>query len=140
MKSRESLIRLRRFDVDEKRQKVADIEVMIQDFNQMVVDLDRQIEVEQERAGVSDVNHYAYPTFAKAAVQRRDNLMTSIDDLNAKLERAREDMAEAFEDLKKVELINERETERVRSEQMKSEQEELDQIGQIAHMRMDYQA
>jgi len=139
MKSRESLIRLRRFDVDEKRQKVADIEVMIQDFNQMVVDLDRQIEAEQERAGVSDVNHYAYPTFAKAAVQRRDNLMASIDDLNAKLERARDDMAEAFEDLKKVELINERETERVRSEQMKSEQEELDQIGQIAHMRMDYQ-
>ncbi len=139
MKSRESLVRLRRFDVDEKRQKVADIEVMIQDFNQMVVDLDRQIEAEQERAGVSDVNHYAYPTFAKAAVQRRDNLNASIDDLNVKLERARDDLAEAFEDLKKVELINEREGERVRSEQMKSEQEELDQIGQIAHMRMDYQ-
>jgi flagellar export protein FliJ len=139
MKSRESLIRLRRFDVDEKRQKVADIEVMIQDFNQMVVDLDRQIEAEQERAGVSDVNHYAYPTFAKAAVQRRDNLNASIDDLNVKLERARDDLAESFEDLKKVELINEREGERVRSEQMKSEQEELDQIGQIAHMRMDYQ-
>ncbi len=135
MRSRESLIRLRRFEVDEKRQKVADIEVMIQDFNQMVVDLDRQIEAEQERAGVSDVNHYAYPTFAKAAIQRRDNLRASIEDLEAKLERARDDLAEAFEDLKKVELINERENERVRAEQAKSEQEELDRMGQLTHMR-----
>ena len=139
MKSRDSLIRLRRFEVDEKRQTVADIEVMIQDFNQMVVDLDRQIESEQERAGVSDVNHYAYPTFAKAAIQRRDNLNASIDDLQVKLDRARDDLAEAFEELKKVELINERETDRERAEQMKTEQDELDQIGQLAHMRMDYQ-
>ena len=137
MKSRESLIRLRRFEVDEKRQKVADIEVMIQDFNQMVVDLDRQIESEQERAGVSDVNHYAYPTFAKAAIQRRDNLTASIEDLQLKLERARDDLAEAFEDLKKVELISERENDRVRSEQMKAEQDDLDQIGQLAHMRAE---
>ena len=137
MKSRESLIRLRRFEVDEKRQKVADIEVMIQDFNQMVVDLDRQIESEQERAGVSDVNHYAYPTFAKAAIQRRDNLSASIEDLQLKLDRARDDLAEAFEDLKKVELINERENDRARSEQMKAEQGDLDQIGQLAHMRAE---
>ncbi|KKL19245.1 hypothetical protein LCGC14_2467440 [marine sediment metagenome] len=91
MKSRESMVQLRRFDVDEKQQKVADIEVMIQDFSQMVVDLDRQIEVEQERAGVTDVNHYAYPTFAMAAIQRRDNLSASIEDLGDKLDAARED-------------------------------------------------
>ena len=139
MKSRDSLIRLRRFEVDEKRQKVADIEVMIQDFNQMVVDLDRQIESEQERAGVSDVNHYAYPTFAKAAIQRRDNLRASIEDLDLKLGRARDELAESFEELKKDELINEREIERVRSNQMKSDQDELDQIGRLAHMRADYQ-
>ena len=46
---------------------------MIGDFNQMASHLDRQIAIEQERAGVSDTNHYAYPTFAKAAIQRRDN-------------------------------------------------------------------
>ena len=84
MKSRESLIRLRRFEVDEKRQKVTDLETMISDFQQMAQDLDRQIEVEQERAGVSDVNHFAYPTFAKAAVQRRDNLVASVEELQVK--------------------------------------------------------
>ena len=71
MKSRDALIRLKRFDVEEKRRKVADIEAMIGEFNHMAVDLDRQIAIEQERAGISDTNHYAYPTFAKAAIQRR---------------------------------------------------------------------
>jgi hypothetical protein len=77
MKSRDALIRLKRFDVEEKRRKVADIEAMIGEFNHMAVDLDRQIAIEQERAGISDVNHYAYPTFAKAALQRRNNLTAS---------------------------------------------------------------
>lgn len=134
MKSRETLIRLRRFDVDEHQQKVGDIEAMINDFTQMATDLERQIEVEQERAGVSDVNHYAYPTFAKAAIQRRENLMASIGDLELKLESAREELAEAFEELKKVELIQERDTERNRVYASAIEQSELDDIGRMSDM------
>ena len=134
MKSRETLIRLRRFDVDEHQQKVGDIEAMINDFTQMATDLERQIEVEQERAGVSDVNHYAYPTFAKAAIQRRENLKASIGDLELKLESAREELAEAFEELKKVELIQERDTERNRVYASAIEQSELDDIGRMSDM------
>lgn len=136
MKSRDTLIRLRRFDVDEHRQKVSDIEAMIADFKQMAADLDRQIEVEQERAGVSDVNHYAYPTFAKAAIQRRENLVASISDLEEKLEKAREDLAEAFEELKKVELIQERDADRNRALAKAVEQSELDEIGRMSDMGM----
>ena len=55
MKSRDAVIRLKRFEVEEKRRKVADIETMIADFNNMAADLDRQIAIEQERAGISDV-------------------------------------------------------------------------------------
>ncbi len=117
MKSRDALIRLRRFDVDEKRRKVADIESMINDFNQMAADLDRQITIEQERAGVSDVNHYAYPTFAKAAIQRRNNLQNSIGDLEAKLASARAEFNEANEELRKIELLEARDAERIKLEQ-----------------------
>jgi flagellar FliJ protein len=89
MKPRHELFRLKSFEVDEYRRKVAGIDAMIHEFNQMVGDLDHQITVEQERSGVSDVNHYAYPTFAKAAIQRRDNLSTSIAELEASLPRLR---------------------------------------------------
>ncbi len=117
MKSREAVIRLKRFEVDEKRRKVADIESMIGDFNNMAADLDRQIAIEQERAGVSDVNHYAYPTFAKAAIARRDNLVASAADLEAKLASARAELDEANEELKKIELLEERDAERLRPDQ-----------------------
>ena len=129
MKSRKSLIQLRRFEVDERRQTVADIETMKGELQQMVIDLERQIEVEQEKAGVSDVNHFAYPTFAKAAIVRRDNLKNSCAELETKLEEARDQLAEAFEELKKVELIEERDAERVRVHEAAKEQAELDEIG-----------
>ena len=98
MKSRDALIRLKRFEVEEKRRKVVEIETMIGDFNHMATDLDRQIAIEQERAGVSDVNHYAYPTFAKAAIARRNNLAVSATNLAAKLAAARDDLEEALEE------------------------------------------
>ena len=129
MKSRKSLIQLRRFEVDERRQTVADIETMMEELQQMVIDLERQIEVEQEKAGVSDVNHFAYPTFAKAVIVRRDNLKNSCAELETKLEEARDQLAEAFEELKKVELIEERDAERVRVHEAAKEQTELDEIG-----------
>jgi flagellar FliJ protein len=116
MKSRDAVIRLKRFEVEEKQRKVAEIEAMIAEFNHMATDLDRQIAIEQERAGVSDVNHYAYPTFAKAAIQRRDNLATSVAGLEAKLAAARAELDEAGEDLKKIELLQERDAERLRVE------------------------
>jgi flagellar export protein FliJ len=128
MKSRDALIRLKRFDVDEKRRKVADIEAMIGEFNHMAVDLDRQIAIEQERAGITDVNHYAYPTFAKAAIQRRDILTASAADLGAQLAAAKGELDEAIDDLKKIELLEERDAERIRMEQGRSPAE-LDVIG-----------
>ena len=108
MKSRDAVIRLKRFEVEEKRRKVAEIEAMIGDFNHMACDLDRQIAIEQERAGITDVNHYAYPTFAKAAIQRRNNLTASAADLEAKLTAARGEFDEACAELRKIELIEER--------------------------------
>ncbi|HYH71379.1 MAG TPA: flagellar export protein FliJ [Methyloceanibacter sp.] len=125
MKSRDALIRLKRFDVEEKRRKVAEIELMIAEFNQMAIDLDRQIAIEQERAGITDVNHYAYPTFAKAALQRRNNLSASAVDLENQLEAARQTLGDALEDLKKMELLEERDAERVRLEQARTSQPSL---------------
>jgi flagellar protein FliJ len=121
MKSRDALSRLKRFEVEERRRQVAEIESMIGDFNQMALDLDRQIAIEQERAGVSDTTHYAYPTFAKAAIQRRDNLRNSALGLEAKLAGAKESLDGCLEELKKIELMEEREAEKMKLEQARNE-------------------
>ena len=126
MKSRETLIRLKKFQVDEKRRRVAQIEGMIADFQRMSVDLEREIQTEQERAGINDPSHFAYPTYAKAAIQRRENLTRSADELRIQLEDARSLLAEAFEELKKVELLDERDQARERAEENAREQADLD--------------
>jgi flagellar protein FliJ len=129
MKSRETLIRLKKFQVDEKRRKVAQIEGMIAEFDRMAVDLEREIKVEQDRAGIHDPGHFAYPTYAKAAIQRRENLKRSADELRIQLDDAKSALGDAFEDLKKVELLDERDQIRERAVENAREQVELDQMG-----------
>src|SRR5665647_814710 len=129
MKSRETLIRLKKFQVDEKRRRVAQIEGMIADFQRMSVDLEREIQSEQERAGINDPTHFAYPTYAKAAIQRRENLTRSADELRIQLEDAKSLLGEAFEELKKVELLDERDQARERAEENAREQADTVEIG-----------
>jgi flagellar FliJ protein len=136
LKSRsESLIRLKKFQVDEKRRQVAQIEMMIADFERMASELDQQIEIEHTKTGISDVAHFAYSTFAKAALTRRDNLLNSANDMRGKLEAAQDALAEALEDLKKVELLDQREHQREAAEQLKVEQEQYDEIGRLRFSR-----
>ncbi len=109
MKSRETLIRLKRFQVEEKRRRLAQIETMIAEFQRMAADLDREIAAEEQKANISDPAHFAYPTYAKAAAQRRDNLRRSATDLEVQLDDAKAELGEAYEELKKVEILEDRE-------------------------------
>ncbi|MCP4935749.1 MAG: flagellar export protein FliJ [bacterium] len=135
MKSHDSLIRLRKFEVDERRQKVADLESMIDDFQRMARDLDRQVEVEQQRAGTSDMNDCRYPLWAKDAITRRERIVDSVAELEGKLDGARDDLASSFEELKKVEKVGERETARVVEAREAEERDELDEIASSRHHR-----
>ena len=128
MKSRETLIRLKKFQVDEKRRKVAQIEAMIAEFERIATDLDREIKTEQDRAGIHDPAHFAYPTYAKAAIVRRENLKRSADELKTQLDDAKAVLGEAFEELKKVEMLDERDQQREKAEANAREQTELDRI------------
>jgi flagellar protein FliJ len=128
MKSRETLIRLKKFQVDEKRRKVAQIETMIAEFDRIGAELDREIKVEQDRAGIHDPGHFAYPTYAKAAMTRKENLKRSTDELRVQLDDAKATLGEAFEELKKVEMLDERDQQREKAEANAREQAELDRI------------
>lgn len=133
MKSRDTLIRLKRFHVDEKRRRVSQIEAMISEFQRMAGELDREIENEERRSGISDTAHFAYPTYAKAARTRRDNLIHSAEELNGQLDEAKAALNEAFEELKKVEILEDREKAAERAEMALRDQMETDRIA--ARMR-----
>jgi hypothetical protein len=108
MKSRENLVRLKQFQVNEKRRQLMQLDMMIAEFDRMAAELDLQIQAEEKKAGITDVNHFAYPTFAKAARQRRDNLRNSQADLAQQRSLAESLLAEAEAELSKAELLESR--------------------------------
>ena len=105
MKSRDTLVRLRRFQLEEKRRRVRQIETMLAELTRMIGDLDREIANEEKRAGITDPSHFAYPTYARAASVRRDNLKSSIGELTGQIEEARAAQEEAQAELLKFETL-----------------------------------
>jgi flagellar FliJ protein len=102
MKSRDTLVRLKRFQAEEKRRRVVQLNAMIGEFTRMANELDREIGQEERRANINDPNHFAYPTYARAARSRRDNIVASIAELRGQLEEAEAQFKEASEDLTKA--------------------------------------
>ena len=108
MKSRESVVRLRKFQVRERSRQVAQIDTMMGEFTRMAADLDAQIAYEEKKTGIDDPAHFAYSTFAKAARARRENLQNSSLDLQKQLAAAEEALADAEAELLKAERLEER--------------------------------
>lgn len=108
MKSRENLVRLKQFQVNEKRKQLLQLDMMIAEFDRMATELDLQIVAEEKKAGITDTGHFAYPTFAKAARQRRDNLKNSQADLQQQREAAEAALNEAEAELSKAEMLESR--------------------------------
>ncbi|ATQ70534.1 MULTISPECIES: hypothetical protein [Methylosinus] len=102
MKSRDALIRLKRFQAEECRRRVAQLQTMIAEFSRMTGDLDREIAHEEQRANITDPNHFAYPTYARAARGRRDNLARSVADLRSQLAEAETHLKDASDELGKA--------------------------------------
>jgi flagellar protein FliJ len=92
-------IRRREFQADDRRRRVAVMERLIADFDCIAADLDAEILIEQQRTKIYDPAHFAYPTYAKAAILRRDNLKRSADELRAQLSKAKEALLEVGEAL-----------------------------------------
>lgn len=110
MKSRDSTVRMMRFQAEERRRQVGQIETMIEEFTRMVGDLDIEIAAEHRRTGIEDERHFAYSTFARAARQRRANLQASIDELSQQLDVAKGALDLAEGELEREEEKLERET------------------------------
>jgi flagellar protein FliJ len=62
---------------------------------------------------------------------RRENLKRSADELKVQVDDAKAALGEAFEELKKVEMLDERDQQREKAEANAREQNELDRIAAL---------
>ena len=108
MKSRVSLVRLKEFQVKEKRRQLGQLQMMMAEFERMSKELENQIAIEEKKSGITDPGHFAYPTFAKAARQRADNLLVSIRELKVQQDAAELALEEVEAEFARAAALEER--------------------------------
>jgi len=83
----ERMRRRKEFEAGQNRLRVHQIETIIAESDRICTELGHQIEAEEKRARISDPTHFAYPTIAKAARDRRAKIQGSVNALRIELNR-----------------------------------------------------
>lgn len=132
----ETLIRLRKFEVDERQRAMA----MLMRREEAVLSglgaLDK--EKENEAALMSEVEIWAGSTFTaylKHWETRRDQFAQALQQVRAQIEQARDELSDAYRRLKTFEITQEQRDEAETLEDNRLEQIELDEMGLELHRR-----
>jgi hypothetical protein len=86
------------------------LQMMMAEFDRMTKELESQIGFEEKKSGITDPAHFAYPTFAKAARQRADNLQVSVRELKVQQDAAEIALEEVQAEYAKAAALEERDS------------------------------
>jgi len=124
----DSLIRLHRWQLDEKRRNLADLENMRADFENRFRQLDEELEQEKAAASSDPDTTYGFSDFVAAVSARKHALQMSIDEIDKEIDTARRDVEDAMQELKKLETVEDRRQKERRAETERREQQTLDDM------------
>jgi flagellar FliJ protein len=135
MNRTDTLLRLKRFRVDEMKRRIASIEAMKTDLERKLTDLDDNVAREKQRAGDSDIGRLAFPSFLRSIEARRENLRTTLKEIEREHAAAHSDLTDAFHDLKSLEIATEQQAKRLAEMQARRAQARLDEMALVRHLR-----
>lgn len=135
MKRTNTLIRLRRFRVDEMKRRLATLDAMKADVERKLADLEDSVTRERQRAGDSDIGRLAFPSFLRSIESRRENLRDTLKDLERERAQAQEDLTSAFQDLKALEFATEQQVKRQGEIEARRSQSRMDEMALVRHLR-----
>jgi flagellar protein FliJ len=131
----DTLLRLKRFRVDEMKRRIASIDAMKADLERKLTDLDDNVAREKQRAGDSDIGRLAFPSFLRSIEARRENLRTTLKEIEREYTAAQQDLTDAFQDLKSLEVATEQQAKRLAEMQARRAQARLDEMALVRHLR-----
>lgn len=131
----EKLIRFHKFDLDEKRRLLRELEEAEDRIREAITQIDNEVASEQAFSrGAADFAPY-YGGYATRSKERREALETELDKAHQEVEGAREIVIQAFEELKKYEITKDQEDHKIYLEEERQNQIELDEIALTGHQR-----
>ena len=135
MKRGDTLLRLRRFRVDEMKRRMATLDGMKADAERKLSDLEDSVARERQRAGDSDIGRLAFPSFLRSIEARRENLRITLKEIEREHAAALLDLENAFQDLKSLEVATEQQAKRLAEMQTRRAQARLDEMALVRHLR-----
>ena len=135
MKRRDSLLRLKRFRVDELKRRLMTLDEMKADLDKKLADLDESVARERARANDSDIGRLAFPSFLQSIDVRRKNIRNTMKDLEGERAREQDELAAAFQDLKSFEIAEEERMRRAAEAESQAAQSRLDEMAIVRHLR-----
>jgi flagellar export protein FliJ len=135
MKRGDSLLRLKRFRVEEMKRQMATLDGMKLDAERKLADLEDSVVRERQRAGDSDIGRLAFPSFLRSIEVRRENLRATLKEIERERAIAQGELNVAFQDLKSLEFAAEQQARRVAEGEARRSQSRLDEIELVRHLR-----
>ena len=135
MKRRDTVLRLKRFRVDDLKRRLATLDEMKADLDKKLNDLDDSVTREKQRANDSEIGRLAFPSFLQSIEVRRSNIRATMKELEKERATVQEDLAGAFQDLKSFELAEQEREKRVSEAQARSAQARMDEMAIVRHLR-----
>jgi flagellar export protein FliJ len=135
MNRTDTLLRLKRFRVDEMKRRISTIDAMRANLERKLTELDEDVAREKQRAGDSDIGRLAFPSFLRSVEARRENLRNTLKEIEREYESAQADLNNAFQDLKALEFATEQQAKRLAEIEARRAQSRLDELALVRHLR-----
>jgi flagellar export protein FliJ len=100
----DTLIRVHRHQLDERRQQVAELDRLSAKLREELQRLENEAAAEQKAAAASPEGGFGYGAYAASVIDRRQKLLASLAGVEEQMAQAREALAAAFQDVKRYEL------------------------------------
>lgn len=135
-KGLKTLIRLSKFNVDEKRRALTALQAREDEIVAEIQAAEGQLVREQQLATANaETIGFAFPLFYQAWAQRRHGMEQALIAVRQQIELARDELAEAFREQKTYEVTQANREKREREEADRKEQIFLDEVGLNMHRR-----
>ena len=135
-KNLKGLIRLHQWMVDERRRKLGDLLKMLAELEDQSRRLEAEVVDEQKAAlNAPETAGFLYGNYARHVIERRERLTKSIASMEAQIASAREELNEAYRELKKFQVAQDVRDRREALEAARRDQNTLDEIGLAMHRR-----
>ncbi|SRR5665213_67639 len=135
MKRGDTLMRVKRFRVDDMKRRMGTLDGMKSDLERKLTDLEEGVARERQRANDSDIGRLAFPSFLRSIDSRRENLRATLKEIERERVQAQDDLNAAFQDLKSLEIATEQQAKRVAEVEARSSQSRIDEMAIVRHLR-----